>query len=151
DSAANSAECCADQAWSWQGMKTLPPHLMAIAAKFSARRREMCALFSPREIEVYKALGEKWVNAEIARLKAEVTSRDQLRAEVEKRKFALRTLAEHERAKLSTHMLTNYCRPETLPNGSTHVEWAPWGHLQGITERVVNYLRFTRQRVKRPR
>ena len=120
-------------------------------AKCAARHREMCALFSPREIDVYAALGEKRVNAEIARLKAEVTKRDQLRAEVEKQKFALRTLAGHERAKLSTHMLTNYCRVETLPNGGTIVNWPPWGLLPRITESVVNYLKFTRQRVKRPR
>ena len=132
-------------------MKALPPHLLAMVAKRAARHREMCALFSPREIDVYAALGEKRVNAEIARLKAEVTKRDQLRAEVEKQKFALRTLAGHERAKLSTHMLTNYCRVETLPNGGTIVNWPPWGLLPRITESVVNYLKFTRQRVKRPR
>src|SRR6516162_4211258 len=132
-------------------MKALPSHLRSMEAKCAARHREMCALFSPREIDVYTALGEKRVNAEIARLKAQVTKRDQLRAEVEKWKFALRRLAEHERARLSTHMLTNYCRPEWLPNGSTNVDWPPWGLLPRITESVVNYLKFTSVRVKRPR
>ena len=132
-------------------MKALPPHLLAMVAKRVARHREMCALFSPREIDVYTALLEKRVNAQIARLKAQVTRLDQLRAEIEKRKFALRRLAEHERARLSTHMLTNYCRPETLPDGSTIVNWPPLGLLPRITEGVVNYLEFTEVRVKRPR
>jgi hypothetical protein len=128
-------------------MKTFPPDFAAIPAK----QREMVAEFSPREMEVYAALGENRVNAWIARLKAQVTRRDQLRAELEKHKFVSRTLAEHERAKLSTHLFTNYCRPETLPNRTTYINWPPWGLLPGITERVENYLRFTRQRVKRPR
>ena len=125
-----------------------------------AKQREMCSVFSPGEIrsvfspgeiEIYKALGEKRVKAEVATLTARVAESKQLRAEVEKQKFALQILAGYERAKLSDHMLNNYCRAETLPNGSTYVQWPPWGLLPRITERVVNYLKFTRQRVKRPR
>jgi hypothetical protein len=124
-------------------MKALLSH--PLVPKCFARHREMCALCSPREFEVYTALFEKRWNAAIAPLKAEVAKCDQLRAEIEKRKFALWRLAEHERAKLSTHMLTNYCRLET------HVDWPHRGILPAITERVVNYLKFTGERLKRPR
>jgi hypothetical protein len=101
------------------------------------------------------------VNAWIARLKGEIeklpalptlrAENEQLRHEVEKWKFALQTLAKHERAKLSSHLLTNYCRQETLRNGRTHVGWPTYYFLGSVTENVVNYLKFTRQRVKRPR
>ena len=82
-----------------------------------AKQREMCSVFSPGEIrsvfspgeiEIYKALGEKRVKAEVATLTARVAESKQLRAEVEKQKFALQILAGYERAKLSDHMLNNY-------------------------------------------
>src|SRR5205814_7511928 len=96
-------------------------------------------------------------NAEIARLTAEAAEVKQLRAdgeqlrgEVEKRKFALRTLAELERAKLSNRLLTNYCRPEVLPNGSTYIRWPTYYFLGNVTGSVVDYLKFTGERVRRP-
>ena len=87
-------------------------------------------MLSPGEIAIYQASGEKRVNAWIARLKRETETLDALRAEyeqlrheAEKRKFALRTLANHARTKLSNSLLNNYCRPEILRNGRTHVQW----------------------------
>ena len=131
-------------------MKTVPPNLLAIAAKCAARHREMCALFTSGELEVYKALCEKRVNAKIARLTPKATKfeelraeREQLRAEIEKQKFALKTLANHERAKLSSSLLSNYCRPETLRNGRTYIDWPTYYFLGSVTGSVVNYLKFT--------
>jgi hypothetical protein len=98
------------------------------------------------------------VKAWIARLKGEIEKLPALRAEkeelcheIEKQKFALQTLAKHDRAKLSSHLLTNYCRPETLRNGRAYVRWPSFGYLGGIRECVEKYLRFTGERIKQPR
>src|SRR5260370_9100374 len=112
--ARGSAECCPNQACSREAMKTWSPSYLAIVTK---QWEMLCSILSPGEIEILKVFGEKRMNAEIARLKGEREKLSALRAEVEerrseieRRKFALRTLAAHERAKLSDHMLSNYCR-----------------------------------------
>jgi hypothetical protein len=135
-------------------MKTVLPYL-AIVSKHRAR---LFSILSPGELAVYQASAEKRVNAEIARLKGETKKLDALRAEyeqlrheLEKRKFALRTLANHERANLSDHMLTNYCRPEILQNGRAYVSWPTFYFLGSVTGNVVNYLKFTGERVRPPR
>jgi hypothetical protein len=127
-------------------------------ARFSKHRARLCSILSPGEIAIYQAFGEKRVNAWIARLKGEIEKLDALRAEyeqlrheVEKRKFALRTLANHERTKLSSSLLNNYCRPETLRNGRTHVGWPTFYFLGSVTRNVVDYLKFTGERVRPPR
>lgn len=136
-------------------MKTGVLPYLAIVSRHRAR---LCSILSPGETAVYQASAEKRVNAEIARLKGESekvpalrAEVEQLRHEVEKRKFTLQTLAAHERAKLSDNMLSNYCRPETLRNGRTYVRWPTYYFLGEIGERVEKYLRFTGERVKRPR
>jgi hypothetical protein len=133
-------------------MKTGVPRYLAIVFKHRAR---LCSILSRGEIAIYQASKEKRLNAEIARLKGEIEKLPALRAEkeelcrgIEKQKFALQTLAAHERAKLSDHMLTNYCRPNSLPNGRTYVRWPTGDYLTGITQCVEKYLRFTRERVK---
>jgi hypothetical protein len=137
-----------------------PPRLaiggyLAIVSRY---RERIWSILSPGEIAIYQASKAKWLNAEIARLKGEIQKLPTLRAEkeeicheIEKQKFALQTLAKHERAKLSSRILTNYCRPETLRNGRAYVRWPSFGCLGGITECVEKYLRFTRERVRQPR
>src|SRR5439155_6603640 len=75
---------------------------------------------------------------------------EQLRHEVEKQKFTLQTLAAHERAKLSDHLFTDYCRPQILRNERTYVRWPTYYFLGSVTESVVDYLKFTGVRVKPP-
>src|SRR6266853_5555711 len=153
--ARGSAECCPNQAWSREAMKTGVLPYLAIISKHRAR---LCSILSPGEIAIYQASAEKWVNAEIARLKGESEKLaalhagvEQLTHEVEKQKFTLQTLAAHERAKLSDHMLTNYCRLETLRNERTPVRWPTYYFLESVTGSIVDYLKFTRERVRPPR
>jgi hypothetical protein len=120
--------------------------------------RRLSSIFSPRELAIYKATGERRLKAEIVELKARTDELPALRAEhnrlnfeVEKWNFALRMLADHERAELSDHLLTNYCRVETLRGGKTIVNWPNFSHLSAISEHVQNYLKFTNERVRRPR
>jgi hypothetical protein len=130
-------------------------------ARFSKHRARLCSILSPGEIAIYQASGEKRMNAWIARLKGEIeklpalptlrAEKEELCHEIEKEKFALQTLAKHARAKLSSHMLTNYCRPETLRNGRTHVGWPTFYFLGSVTGNVVDYLKFTGERVRPPR
>ena len=127
-------------------MRIKSPPYWAIVSK---RRKRLRSILSPSELAIYQATGERRVNAEIAELKARIDQLPALCAEVEKQKFALRTLANHERANLSDHMLTNYCRVETLRHGKAIVQWPPLAYLAAITERVENYLKFTRERVRR--
>jgi hypothetical protein len=121
-------------------------------------RRRLFSIFSPDELAIYKALGLRRLNALEAELKARVDRipeeralLEKQRSEIKTRKIALRSLARRERAKLSASMLTNYCRAETRPNGNPFVDWPTGSALGAITERVYNYLKFTRQRVRRPR
>src|SRR5262245_75267 len=114
--AGSSSECCADQACSQQAMKAESNPYLATATKM----RALASVLSLGEIEILKVSGEKRVNAEMTRLQARAADSAQLSREVkqvkterEKVKFALKTLAQHERAKLSNHMLTNYCRVQT--------------------------------------
>jgi hypothetical protein len=123
--------------------------------RFSKHRAKLCSILSPGEIAIYQASGEKRVNAWIARLKGEIeklaalpAEKEELCHEIEKQKFALHTLAKHERAKLSSSLLNNYCRPETLRNGRTHVGWPTFYFLGSITGNVVDYLKFTGERVR---
>jgi hypothetical protein len=136
-------------------MKTEVLPYLAIVSEDRARIHSM---LSPGEIAVYRVSAEKRVKAEIARLKGEIeklpilrAKAEQLRHEIEKQEFALRTLAAHERAKLSNHMLTNYCRPEALQDGRTYVSWPNSSFLAGIADCLEKYLRFTGARLKRPR
>jgi hypothetical protein len=130
-------------------------------ARFSNHWARPCSILSPGEIAIYQASKEKWLNAEIVRLKGEIeklpalptlrAEKEELCHEIEKQKFALQTLAKHERAKLSSRILTNYCRPETLRNGRTHVGWPTFYFLGSVTGNVVDYLKFTGERIKPPR
>jgi hypothetical protein len=111
---------------------------------------------SPGETATRQKCYETRGEALIRQVRARWSEFEKLRAEkeelchgIEKQKFALQTLAAHERAKLSSHMLTNYCRPETR-NGRTHVNWPTYYFLGSVTERVVNYLKFTGERVRPP-
>jgi hypothetical protein len=124
----------------------------------SKHRRRLSSILSPDELAIYQAVGVRRLNALEAELKARVDRIPELRALLEKQtielealRIALRSLALHERMKLSDHMLTNYCRVETLPNGKTFAYWPTGSSLGAITECVHNYLKFTRKRVRRPR
>ena len=124
----------------------------------SKHRRRLSSILSPDELAIYQAVGLRRLNAREAELKARVDRIPALRALLEKRKseletqkLALRYLARRERAQLSASMLTNYCRAETRPNGNTFVRWPTGPDLGAITERVYNHLKFTRERVRRPR
>jgi hypothetical protein len=124
----------------------------------SKHRRRLSSILSPGELAIYQAVGVRRLNALEAELKARVDRIPEERALLEKqtlklesRKLALRSLARRERAQLSASMLTNYCRAETRPNGNTFVRWPTGPYLGAITERVYNYLKFTRERVRRPR
>ena len=86
-------------------------------------------------------------HAEVQRLASEV---GWLNAEIEKQKFAIRTLADHERAKLSAKTLTGYCRVETQ-DGRTFVRWPSGDYLASVTTAVEQYLRFTEARRRRQR
>jgi hypothetical protein len=132
--------------------------LKTYLAIISKHRARINSIFSPGEMALYRAFGEKRMNAEIARLKREIEKLPALRAEVEKRrgeielrKLVSRTLANHERAKLSDDILTNYCRRNWLPNGRIHVRWPTGDYLAGIANCVEKYLRYTKETVKRPR
>ena len=130
-------------------MKTevLRSRYLAIVSKHRAR---LCSILSLGEMAVYQASAEKRAKALIASLKRDSAEARQLRVEIKWRKFALRTSAAHERAKLSDDMLTNYCRPETLRNGRTYVRWPTYYFLGSVTESVVDYLKFTGVRVRPP-
>ena len=121
---------------------------LAIVSKHRAR---LCSILSLGEMAVYQASAEKRVKALVASLKRDSAEARQLRVEIKWRKFALRQLAAHERAKLSDDMLTNYCRPETLRNGRTYVRWLTYSFLESVTGSIVDYLKFTRERVRPPR
>jgi hypothetical protein len=121
-------------------------------------RLRLFSILSPGELAIYRAVGLRRLNALEAELKARVDRIPEERVllekqtvELETRKLLLRSLARRERAKLSASMLTNYCRVETLPNGNTFVPWPTGASLGAITECVHNYLKFTRERVRRPR
>src|SRR5256885_1016747 len=99
-----SVECCPNQACSREAMKTevLRSRYLAIVSKHRAR---LCSILSLGEMAVYQASAEKRAKALIASLKRDSAEARQLRVEIKWRKFALRTFAAHERAKLSDDMI----------------------------------------------
>jgi hypothetical protein len=106
---------------------------------------------SPDEFAIYGEHIRKQSNRaaeEDRRRTAELT---RLKTEIDKWKFALRILADHERAKVSTETFTNYCRSEILPNGRTDVRWPTGDYLGAVTTAVERYLRFSGARVRRQR
>jgi hypothetical protein len=113
---------------------------------------------SPREFEIFQLSARRRIDA-LLRLESSRSNEarqlrgdlERLRTQVDKVKFSLRTLADHERAKLSDHMVTNYCTVQTLPNGGEYVRWPDGAALDNITAAVQNFLKFTCVRVKRQR
>ena len=109
------------------------------------------SILSPNEFAVYG-----WhirdqsnrVDDEIRRLTSRVARAQE---EIEKRKFALRILADHERSRLSTATLGNYCRSEILENGATYVRWPTGNRLGAVSTAVERYLRFSGVRLKQRR
>jgi hypothetical protein len=109
------------------------------------------SIFSPNEFAVYRwhiREQSKRVDERARRLASEFA---RLKDEVEKRKFGLRILADHERSRLSSATLSNYCRSEILPNGKIYVRWPTGDRLGAVSTAVERYLRFSGARLKRQR
>jgi hypothetical protein len=129
-------------------VKDAPPRYIAAAIKDVER---FSSILSPNEFAIYRRHLREQSNRADAEVQRFASELERLNAEIEKKKFAVRTLADHERAKLSTETLTGYCWTETLQNGRTFVRWPSGDYLASVTTAVERYLRFTRERLRRQR
>ena len=112
---------------------------------------DLSSILSANEFAIYRGYIREQSNrahAEEGRLASEL---ERLNAELEKKKFAVRTLADHERAKLSARTLTGYCWAETLQNERTFVRWPSGDYLGSVITAVERYLRFSGARRRRQR
>ena len=129
-------------------MKDAARRYIAAAIKDVERLR---SILSQNEFAIYRRYIREQSNRVDADLRRLASEQGRLNAEIEKQKFAVRTLADHERAKLSGKTFTGYCWVETLQKGRTSVRWPSGDYLASVMTAVERYLRFTGARLRRQR